>query len=45
MRREYKLINVKSPDFSYKLHQILETNSLSGSYELDEINNICTNIS
>ena len=40
MRREYKLINVKSPDFSYKLHQILETNSLSGSYELDEINNI-----
>lgn len=40
MRKEYELLNVKSNDFAYKLEQILETNSLSGTYELDRNANI-----
>lgn len=40
MRKEYQLLNVKSNDFAYKLDQILETNSLSGTYELDRNTNI-----
>ena len=40
MRKEYQILNVKSTDFNYKLEQILETNSLSGTYELDPNTNI-----
>ena len=40
MRKEYQILNVKASDFNYKLEQILETNSLSGTYELDVNTNI-----
>ena len=40
MRKEYQILNVKASDFNYKLEQILETNSLSGTYELDSNTNI-----